>query len=199
MATDSNESDGRFSDPYGRTGSSRTRTSYKMNLADASVDEDFAEEVERLTNSRINNTGCEFADWTRYIDGISDLVHDKCYHMKKKNNISSEDAELLFKLGPVFREVIDSRISPDLSDDPNMAQNQYELKARRFLHDYDYVLDKYYEIHNDEPDFVHYKVDEDFVNDWWGHVHPEREQDMEHGYWWMWSWADEGWLGCNDD
>ena len=194
MATDSNESDGRFSDPYGSTGSSRTR-----NLVNASVDEDFAEEVERLTNSRINNTGCEFADWTRYIDGISDLVHDKCYHMKKKNNISSEDAELLFKLGPVFREVIDSRISPDLSDDPNMAQNQYELKARRFLHDYDYVLDKYYEIHNDEPDFVHYKVDEDFVNDWWGHVHPEREQDMEHGYWWMWSWADECWLDCNDD
>ena len=199
MATDSNESDGRFSDPYGSTGSSRTRTSYKMNLADASVDEDFAEEVERLTNSRINNTGCKFADWTQYIDGISDLVHDKCHHMKKKNNISSEDAELLFKLGPVFREVIDSRISPDLSDNPNMAQNQYELKARRFLYDYDYVLAKYYEIHDDEPDFVHYKVDEDFVNDWHYHVHPEKEQDMEHSSWWRWSWSDEGWLSCNDD
>ena len=191
MATDSNESDGRFSDPYGSTGSSRPR-----NLANASIDEDFAEAVERLTNSQNPNT---FTDWMQYIDDISHMVHDKCHHMKNQNNLSSEDAELLFKLGPVFRVVIESHISPDLSDEPNVAQNQYELKARRFLHDYDYVLDKYNEIHNDEPDFVHYKVDEDFVNDWWGHINPDREQDMEHGDSWMWSWADEGWIGCNDD
>ena len=199
MATDPNESDSRFSDPHGSTGSNRTRASYKMDLANAPIDEDFAEEVERLTNSRINNTGCEFADWTRYIDGISDLVHDKCYHLKKKNNISIEDAELLFKLGPVFREVIESPISPDLSDNPNMAQNQYEWKARKFLFDHEYVLSKYFEIHEDEPDFVRYKVDEDFVNDWYYHIYPEKEQDMERGSWWRWSWSDEGWLNSDDD
>ena len=194
MATDSNESDGRFSDPHGSTGSSRPR-----NLVDASIDEDFAEAVGRLTNSRNNNTGCQFANWMQYIDDISHMVHDKCHHMKNQNNLSSKDAELLFKLGPVFRVVIESHISPDLSDEPNVAQNQYELKARRFLHDYEYVLDKYCEIHNEEHDFVRYKVDEDFVNDWSGRVNPDREQDMKRGDMWMWSWADECWLGCNDD
>ena len=90
-----------------------------MSLADAPADEDFVDAVERLTNSHR-----EFADWTRYIDDISYVVHDKCHHLRNETNLSSEDAELLFKLGPVFRVVIESHISPDLSDEPNMAQNQ---------------------------------------------------------------------------
>ena len=91
------------------------------NLVNAPIDEDFAEAMERLTSSQNTNT---FADLMQYIDDISPMVHDKCHHMKNQNNLSSEDAELLFKLGPVIRVVIDSYISPDLGDEPNMAQNQ---------------------------------------------------------------------------
>ena len=165
-------------------------------LINAPIDEDFAEAMERLTSSQNTNT---FADLMQYIDDISPMVHDKCHHMRNQNNLSREDAELLFKLGPVLRVVVDSHISPDWGDEPNMAQNQYELKARRFLYGYEYVLDKYFEIHNEEYDFVHYTVDDDFVDDWYRHINPDREQDMDRGEMWMWSWGDECWINCNDE
>ena len=191
MATDSNESDGRFSDPYGSTGSSRPR-----NLVNASIDEDFAEAMERLTSSQNTNT---YADLIHYIDDIFPLVHDKCHHLRNTNNLSRGDAKLLFKLGPVLRVVVDSHISPDWGDEPNMAQNQYELKARRFLYGFEYVLDKYLEIYNEEYDSIGYTVDEDFVDDWYRHINPDPEQDQDRGEMWRWSWSDECWINCNDE
>lgn len=164
-----------------------------MNLADAPVDEDFVEEVERLDN----NEGCEFAAWTQYINGIDNLLHDKCSYMKQITNISRIEADLLFNLGPVFRIVIESTIRPDFGENQNMAQNRYEWKARNFLRDYDYILEKYYDIFNDNnnPDFIRYEVDEDFVSDWHYRIYP----DMEWGddSWYRWSWNDDGWIMCS--
>ena len=165
-------------------------------LADAPAHGDYAEALERLNNSLDNDNGCAYPYWTRFINDIEDDLHATCSYLKNKDDINSDDAELLYRLGPVFREVIESDISPDLrEEDADMVQNTYEYKARYFLYEFYYVLSWYSTIFEEKPDFIRYKVDQEFVEGWHDRVYPSMQ--MGDYSWYRWSWPDDGWIMCS--